>query len=456
MTTQNEGGAPTDSLAVRTRLAEALELDLVGPWAGHPYATEQLPGRERPSNRYLTGFLIPSGTPPDKNGDSDEDEDDGVVPESAGLAEESNEDRKAAKKGFFPSSMGLSFLVPRRTREITVTVGWGEYTVEKVEEGTETVEVWQRTPREALVPVTLTGVADPVSFAIRGSRGLQLEVVERQISAEDLEGRIPDGTRSVSVFLVNHREPVKGEDGQPDLAYVFQPELEVRSEAAFVPRPDLRGAQSQEWDERVSDLHYADTPEYATGHGVSADWEVTDGACHLLRTAWIPSAQVEKTETVKMPGVELSMQALGALADGVAVTAALTPLVAKYRAWIEGARAGAASLEPQQRESAEELLRLAGVAATRIEHGISVLNNDADALDAFRVANRAVARALQKRREIEAPEWHAFQLAFVLLNLPGLADPNDPNRNTVDLLFFPTGGGKTEAYLGLLCRPINS
>ena len=59
------------------------------------------------------------------------------------------------------------------------------------------------------------------------------------------------------------------------------------------------------------------------------------------------------------------------------------------------------------------------------------------------------SQALRKRLDIETPRWHAFQIAFLLLNLPGLADPGDPNRATVDLLFFPTGGGKTEAYLGL-------
>jgi hypothetical protein len=251
------------------------------------------------------------------------------------------------------------------------------------------------------------------------------------------------------VFLVNHRAPIAKEQGEPDLAYVFQPELELRSDRPFVPRPDLRGARAAEWDEQMADLHYADAPEYATGHGLSAEWEVVNGACHLLRTAWIPSAEVEKTVTVDVPGVELSMDALGSLADGTAVEVALRSLVTQYRSWIEARRTRIAALQGARRDVATELLRSAGLAADRIERGIACLVQDRDALDAFRVANRAVARALRKRLGIETPKWRAFQLAFILLNLPGLSDLREPHRETVDLLFFPTGGGKTEAYLGL-------
>ena len=72
--------------------------------------------------------------------------------------------------------------------------------------------------------------------------------------------------------------------------------------------------------------------------------------------------------------------------------------------------------------------------------------------------NRAMARSNRKRgasiygkpvADQKTPTWRLFQLAFVLLNLEGLADPAHPDRPIVDLLFFPTGGGKTEAYLGL-------
>jgi hypothetical protein len=345
--------------------------------------------------------------------------------------------------------MGLSFLVPQLTHSLKVTTCWGDYTQAEIEgpDG-KPMSIWQRHPREATVAASLTGASNPVIYDVPGSGGLQLHVVDQAISAEALAEHIPSGTRSVSVFLVNHRIAI-APGAEPDLAYAFQSEITVHSDSPFVPRPDLRGARAAEWDEQLADLHYADAPEYATGHGVSTEWEVVDGACHLLRTAWVPSAEVDKTVTVDVPGVELSMETLGVLTDGAAAESSLQPLVSQYRAWIEVQRKESAALKGTRRETAQELLRSAGMAVGRIERGIAVLAKDADALDAFRVANRAVARALKKRLKIDKPRWRAFQLAFILLNLPGLADPRDPTRETVDLLFFPTGGGKTEAYLGL-------
>jgi len=450
MTNRTNSDAPTSALEVRAKLVEAVKLDLVGPWAGHALAEERLPGWIRPSNWYLTGFLIPSGTAPDKRADPNESEEVDEIPASAGLAEESNEDRKAAKKSFFPSSMGLSFLVRQGTAVVTVVVRWGDYKLEEIEgQDGKPMDVWQRQPREENVAVALSGVSSaPLLRHVQASDGLQLHIVERPVAAEELKEQIPHGTRSVSVFLVNHRAPVADSE-EPDSAYIFQPEIEVLSEHPFVPRPDLRGSLAQDWDEEMADLHYADTPEYATGHGLSAEWEVVEGACHVLRTAWIAEAEVEKTATVPIPGVELAMKALGALAGGEEAEAALRPLVLKYRKWIEDRRTTLEPLSGTRRETAEELLRAAALAADRIEHGIQVLATDPDALAAFCMANRAVARALEKRLKINEPSWRAFQLAFVLLNLPGLVDPADRHRETVDLLFFPTGGGKTEAYLGL-------
>ncbi len=80
----------TTSLEVRERLVDALKLDLVGPWVDHPLAEESLPGWIRPSTWYLTGFLSPSGTPPEQSADVDEDDDFSDVAETAGLSEETS------------------------------------------------------------------------------------------------------------------------------------------------------------------------------------------------------------------------------------------------------------------------------------------------------------------------------------------------------------------------------
>ena len=496
---------PAASAEVREAIIRALRLDLIGPWAGHALADERLRGWERPSNWYLTGFLVPRGAPVVQRGDADVD-DEPEVAERAGLGDDSTEDRRAAKKGFFSSSMGLSFLVSEGVDALEVLVRWGDYRRVEAEsgdpnrdraeqggeseagrdqretpadqrageskdgadregrdheqadaglDGTGQSQVrswWQRTPRAEPVQVVLPATAgDPRSHAVPNSGGLTLHAVARPVDAASFAGRIAPGTRSVSLFLVNDRIP--SSDRERDEAFAFQAEIEVRSTIPFVPRPDPREVSGDDWDERVTDLHYAHAPEFAAGHGVSADWELVDGVCRVLRTTWTPSAEVEKTETFDPPGAVLDMQALGDLADGSAAEAALSPLVAGYRTWLDDQHAGLGGLTGERREVAEQLVRLAGIAADRMERGIRVLATNSDGLDAFRTANRAVAAALSRRLAREgsagAPRWRAFQLAFILLNLPGIAEPANPEREFVDLLFFPTGGGKTEAYLGL-------
>ena len=125
---------PTESAEVREQIARALRLDLIGPWAGHALADERLRGWERPSNWYPTGFLVPRGAPVEQRGDADVD-DEPEVAERAGLGDDSTEDRRAAKKGFFPSSMGLSFLVSEGVDALEVLVRWGDYRRVEAESG---------------------------------------------------------------------------------------------------------------------------------------------------------------------------------------------------------------------------------------------------------------------------------------------------------------------------------
>ena len=504
------GAAPLgNSVAVRQSLVEALRLDLVGPTPGHVLADERLPAWERPSKWYLTGFLVPAEAPPEQAADADENDEMEETPETEGDSEDPAEDGKGAKKSRFPSSLGLSFLAPEEMREVEVVVHWGDYerakdtaaepapeptdegkdgdgrgseerdepTATPAPEGTEEPgerleaaddadgggepdgradRSWQRIPQERSVIIE---IGEKEDAEVPDSDGLQLHLRSRPFHGAAGSARIPAGARSVSVFLSNRRSPVE-DDSERDLRFAFQAQIEVRAAVPFVPMPDLRGAGAEDFDERVADLHYRDAPEYAVGHGVSPDWafdedDDTDAerTCRRLRTEWIGRASVERVETEDVPDVVRSMDALGSLPDGDAARAALNPLVARYREWIAARREEAAALPSPRRETAVELLRQAEIAAVRMERGIGALAGDADLLDAFRVANRAVAAALRapgaELAPGAAPEWRSFQLAFLLLNLPALTDPAHPERDLVDLLFFPTGGGKTEAYLGL-------
>ena len=226
----------------------------------------------------------------------------------------------------------------------------------------------------------------------------------------------------------------------------------MRCEEGFQGRPDLRGLTDATWqdsDERVASLHYRDVLEYAVGHGVSAEL-VNDDDPRAVRTCWVPSAEVERVDHVNPTDLDFGMDTLAALSNAAEASEKLMPLVISYRRWIEEQDAwmGGAGLTRSQRETAEDLIRNARVAADRIEQGIGLLA-EAEVLDAFKIANRAMARAARQRRPNETPKWRAFQLAFLLMNVKGIDQPGSTDRDIVDLLFFPTGGGKTEAYLGL-------
>lgn len=442
----------TDGNEIRAQILAALEADLVGPFSTSESAEQEallLP----PSRWYLTGFLAPLGdretydaTADDELGaGSDEDDEDADAPEP-----------EPKQKKRFPASMGFSVLLPKAisgTDIARVTVRFAEYIVDSlpVEGSKRPRKVWRRVPRP---PVTVDVPIEAKSL----DKGVRIPNADNIYIAGKVETAeapgLPDGTRALSIFLVNGRR-AEVERGRADEHYIFQVELELEYERGLVARPNRQGEQAADWDDRVADLQFRDRFEWAVGHGVSVVVrDNPDGPVTRVCTTWLPRQEVRGVITRPEPAVETKMERLAEVTQAEEIRAKLTPLVNGYAKWLEEQQA--ITVDTSDREETKRLLlKKADAARLRIASGIEHLTRDPDVLLAFRLANAAMAEAALRRSpgrysDVERPEWRLFQLAFLLLNIDGIANDHHDDRETVELIFFPTGGGKTEAYLGVI------
>lgn len=487
---------PQISAEVRDHLVTALELELIGPTQrvlqalgpdAHSLETEALD--RLPSSWYPTGFLVPTETDLSLKCDDTADDDfaaaDGVdlrKPKKTNTEYKpgSGDDGGSSESGptkpqLFPSSIGVSVLLPPGG-ELQLIARWGDYvrlaeganpdaaaSIAREEGSSREQQIWQRTPRQEALALSHSEITATKGLTGRpwpNSDGLQLRWHCRPAPVSQ---GYATGTVAVTLFLTNERKK-SITLVERDQNSAFQAELELRCPHGFVARRDPHANRaSGDWDEAVNALQFRDAREYGVGHNVGVEVDLgPDGRCTRLRTTWIPQATVEKVVPRADVGCELAMEELDRLATQgfEAIRAALMPLVERYQEWIEQ-QASVAGLNAQQQASAEQLLTNAKGQAQRIARGIEALA-EPDIRDAFAIANRCMARAARQRYgvmqglkaddpSLRPPAWRPFQLAFLLMNLVGIARPDDPQRerDNVDLLFFPTGGGKTEAYLGL-------
>ena len=470
-----------NSIEVRKQMTETLALDLIGPLQGlgEPALREEILG-ESPAQFYLGGFLMPkdpsaADEPDSETEDSGDNSADEQSADGSGMA-----DRTAAKPVRLQSSFGLSVLVSASSKSLDLEFSWGEYEQvlreqefkvlrEGKEKDVKFRSHWKRTPRTTTAKIDLT--KERASFplpnsSLSGTGGaVMVEVLVQPAATPHFDPGLPAGTRSVSVFIANYRT---GQGISPVVMSLFQSEMTLRCAEGFVARPDLRGPSrpgdtSADFDDKIADLHYRDTHEYVVGHAVSGLAIASAEGCKEVKTRWLPTAEVEKVVPCEVKGVEFGMEALAATEDPKALADKLLPLVAEYRSWVLKQRAGLESLNTRDRKATgKSLLDSADYAAGRIEAGIKLLAQGGAPFEAFRIANRAMALANRQRTavgkgvplqpdhpSVRVPAWRPFQLAFVLQSIQGVVNPEHAERKTVDLLFFPTGGGKTEAYLGL-------
>jgi hypothetical protein len=443
---------------VRSRLVEALAADLVGPFVpdDHPQGGQEvLP--IAPSRWYLTGFLAPQGgrVPDAEDQDS---VDGGLAAGDDKQTEDAGQEEPEPKRPVrFPASMGLSvFLPPGEADAIAVDVWYADY--DKIEIAIDRAEKkqtgWKRVPHgpvRVAVPLDAALLAHKDGIPVPGSRGL---VLRGELRTTDMDG-LEAGTRVLSLFLVNDRGAL---DRDRDTQFAFQVRLEATFERGFASRPNRRGEDGTDEDQRVLALNFRDHREWAVGHNTSVERpSVVSGKVTRLRTTPLPCFEVPGVVHRAVDDATLGMADLGKL-DAKGLGNALSPLVEAYSTWIDTQRHA-----PLERDSLEgtrdDLAAKATKVRDRIQAGLALLASSADALRAFQLANQAMhVAALQADKAREdprygngrQPEWRPFQLAFVLLNLPSVAQADHPDRKLAELIYFPTGGGKTEAYLGLI------
>ncbi|MBK9260675.1 MAG: hypothetical protein IPM54_12740 [Polyangiaceae bacterium] len=443
-------GRVSSFTAPREHLIRALHADLVGPYALEESDATREVLELPPSRTYLTGFLCPEEerSPEDATADEDlgagSDEPEEENPGGADVRED-------PRPNLWPASMGMSVLLPKETRSVQAIVRFAEYVPETVKaEGGRGKRVWKRKPRQTIsVPVPL----DPASLnnGIPLPNTVGIKLIGQLKPVEHARG-IPEGTQALALFVVNRRG--QGERGRRDEQMIFQVELEIECAEGIVPRPNVADEGSEQWDANVADLQFRERVEYAVGHGVAISQPSPGERVTAVKTTWIPEYEVRRVIPRDEDGVTVVMDDLGNLETAEDVRTRLERLPAAYGEWIDERRT--TDVGGGSRVVTRDLLMgKASLAQARIREGIELLAEDAQVRRAFCLANQAMAEAARRRspgryQDGKRPEWRLFQLAFVLMNLQGVASGEHIDRERVELVFFPTGGGKTEAYLGVI------
>ncbi|MFJ2728820.1 helicase-related protein [Streptomyces collinus] len=463
-------------------LLVGLRRELLGPAEdAEPEDRNEILTQDAPIDRYLTGVLYPRAA--DKAAEERKKEEsaeqDGL--DTAPLlarddVEESGTEQELGRAGDRrPSSMGLTFAVASSISD-TIVVSARAAVYEPTDADGNPVEPrraearttsdqhehWRRV--ELDLPDHRIDVTRSVSderASLHGGVGLRVTV------------RRPDtitGTVTITVTLVNENRV--GKYDLQDAFSLFQCGLKVRAadgSTAFVERPAPSTARDPEI--ATSRLLHRHAPTFAVGHGCSAEWDwtpspigvtdVDEAAVPEVRSQFVPSVEVLLTDSnPEIDSSALSMLGLAERPDAE-VLAALEELATGYERWIDRKAVEAEALTGSNHaKAAHQQVTACREALGRIREGIELLRTKDDLMRAFRLANRAMAdqrarSAWVKKGRVGAPDpaagrWRPFQIAFILLCLAGIDDPEHDDRKTSDLLWFPTGGGKTEAYLGLI------
>jgi hypothetical protein len=456
-------------MAERDLLLMALVKEVLGPRGGH---AETLRTDEDPLDEYIVGVLAPH-----QHASVELDADEELVGDEEPLADDQLDTGGVVPSAFDltslpapaldprsrPASLGLSFcLIGTPPPQIDVCATWARY--EAMAGGS-----WQRRAH------------GHVWNDLDCSHDHQLQPPTDEGVRVHVRARSEARRWRVSIFLVN---VTRCDDRPRTQHHVFQPQIRVRCGGKVeLAALNERDPHRDDDEEQSLELLYRGRQALARGHLTSVMWRAVDperahpalempmevpfhwadGAALFdatvvrqfspadVRTEYLPAIPVnapEKAWPTHLPAPELDPERLSEMWNPMHLRSALDPLADGYESWIVREERAAHALPGEHHPATARHLATCRHMLTRIRAGIDLLVNDGDARLAFCFANRAIALQARWTKGRIYP-WWPFQLAFQLLNFPALADRHHSDRGICDLLWFPTGGGKTEAYLGL-------
>lgn len=428
----------------RDRMVDAVVADLYGGPSEEEIS-------ESPLDRFIMGILHPTTSA----GTLEEVEFADEVPEGeVGAAQDATYDPGVSlAHARYPSTIGMTFGMSDSTAHLEIEVEADRYEPVNEDVPSQSEEIgsrassgrastWRRIgfrPERVAVDLSAPKTEYPLTS------GLELRLVVRPARK---------GVVSVTVVLLNSAQ--RPEKGAVDALCWFRPVIRVHTVGGeFADRRRSGYLGYLDSDERSGELLYSDQRHLAVGHGVAVTWAEAP-IVTAIETTFFPQHELSLARAERDDVQSLGMETLAA----PGVYEPLHGLVAAYEDWIRLQDGIAGKLTGELAATGLGHLDEARSAGVRMRRGIELLTANPEADRAFRIMN-AVMQQQRVRQEMirngfsEPPtnvhgEWRPFQIAFILLNLEGLIDPTSPERDVADLLWFPTGGGKTEAYLGLI------
>ncbi len=504
---KNPMNTPTSPPPLREQIADFVRRELIGP--DPQPASAQANGEESligdaPRMRYGAGILFPQTAllddaliaAPDEvnleNGEQPADEDAPPPQSRADYAPRAAEQRLddadepdemvSLSNAFLPAAMGFSCVVEVGENGLVAHVKAATYASREVKrigkDGREySNRYWDRKPFEIAVALPadkLLGATVRNEELPVGTENLCVRVLSRPF------GDAPN-LRLLTLALVNTNHSASGERIENERCY-FQVEMKLVAadgSAAFREYPDATLAPDDE--ECSLALLYRHRVTYGIGHGCAADWNEikATGRADAVWCDVLPLHEIKPIKPNIFADLPLAMFDLCDRGDDANLEPMLRGLCDRYEDWIADNESEVMALSGNMGDAARRHLEHCRKCLARMRGGVEALGENEQVRRAFRLANRAMLQqqlhyALGTKAEfkrawnyengswniappawpdIENPggkgTWYPFQLAFLLMNLRSLSDESEPERDIVDLIWFPTGGGKTEAYLGL-------